>query len=406
MKKIRFEILSLSGALLSGACMLLAACAGNTPTPSPMHQVPEDSYQPQIVSSSAFTSIPESANPEAPQVSYGDEKDLSQSSSSIAYSATVETPQVTETSSSQMAPNYIDPYEQIPNDVQAIFEYADHLQKQGLEDSASAYLQRFRILKPLWNQWETRVDSMLLEMGKSRMELDKQYQALALEIQNMNRVKASYHMVSPVVDSLIALNPSDSLKNWAQLQKDKSFENTLAKAQKEKEKILDLADNKAQFEEAKKQADMFLVRYRDLDEKLQISAMIAHIQDLATATNKEAVKYWEKNDPSKALAQADSLIKQEKFAPARDLLNKLKASKLRREALQKYKTLSDAFCNKERQNASQLFAKAQQQKDTAKRNMLLQDAAAALDRCLTEYPETTLKKKIEENRNFLLKEIK
>ena len=55
----------------------------------------------------------------------------------------------------------VDPYTAFPALVSRVFAYADSLYAQGLTDSASAYLQRFRIIKPLWNTWETQTDSML-----------------------------------------------------------------------------------------------------------------------------------------------------------------------------------------------------------------------------------------------------
>ena len=114
---------------------------------------------------------------------------------------------------------------------------------------------------------------------------------------------------------------------------------------------------------------------------------------------------WEKNDPEQALAKVDTLIATEKFDKAKDLLNKLKSSKLRKEANEKYIVLADAYCNKQRKATSQFFAKSQKQTDEAKKKKLLNDAIAALDKCLEEYPETTQKEKVESNKKFIEKEL-
>ena len=84
---------------------------------------------------------------------------------------------------------------------------------------------------------------------------------------------------------------------------------------------------------------------------------------------------------------------------------KLRASKLRKEANELYTKLADAFCTKQRKTTSQTFAKAQKQKDAAKKKKLLQDAIAPLDKCLTEYPDNPQKQKVIENKQFLEQEL-
>jgi hypothetical protein len=52
-----------------------------------------------------------------------------------------------------------------------------------------------------------------------------------------------------------------------------------------------------------------------------------------------------------------------------------------------------------------MFAKAQKQKDAAKKKKLLNEAIAPLDKCLTEYPDNPQKQKVEENKKFLEQEL-
>ena len=103
--------------------------------------------------------------------------------------------------------------------------------------------------------------------------------------------------------------------------------------------------------------------------------------------------------------KADTLMQKEKFAEAKELLGKLKFSKLRKDAVEKYNKLADIFCTKQRTVTSQLFGKAQKQKDAAKKKKLLQDAIAPLDKCLTEYPDNPQKQKVLDNKKFLESEI-
>lgn len=299
----------------------------------------------------------------------------------------------------------VDPYTAFPALVSRVFAYADSLYAQGLTDSASAYLQRFRIIKPLWATWETQADSMLNEFGKTRAEKAKAFEPYVLTIQNMNRVQAAYSMVKETADSLIALAPGDSLVNWANGQMQVAYKNTLAKAKKEYASIKALADDHAQFKEAAQKANELQMRYRDFEKELQIQALIDYIAGLMAANDEEATKYWESHDPAEALAKADELVKAGKYAEAKSLLTKLKASKLRKEAGTKYQELANTFCTAQRKTTSQIFAKAQKQKDAAKKKKLLQDAIAPLDKCLTEYPEYTQKQKVVDNKMFLEKEL-
>ena len=299
----------------------------------------------------------------------------------------------------------VDPYTAFPAMAASVFTYADSLYKQGNVDGAIAYLQRFRIIKPLWNQWENQADSLLEEYGKTNAEQLKQYEPLVLEIQNMNRARAAYSLVAQAADSLIALAPGDSLQKFATQQKQIAYENTLNKASREKDEILKLATDQAKFTEAEQKAIEFQMRYRDFEESLKIQSLIEEIRGMAAASDSEAAAYWQKNDPAEALTKARDLSAKAKFQEAREILTKLKASTLRKEALEEYDKLADAFCNTQRKLTSQLFGKAQKQKDGNKKKNLLQQAIDSLEKCLAEYPENSQKQKVLDNKNFLQKEL-
>ena len=300
----------------------------------------------------------------------------------------------------------MDPYKAFPALANYVFNYADTLSRAGQTDSASVILNSFSSMAPMWQEWQAYSDTLRNDFGKRREEKAKEYESMALQIQNMNRVQASYSMVSETADSLISqLAPGDSLANWAEGQKKIAYKNTLKKAQKEFDAIKVLADEKAQFAEARKQTETFRIRYRDFEDTLHVQAFLDHITELEKSVDSENAKMWEKNDPAAALAKADTLIAAEKFDKAKDLLNKLKSSKLRKEASEKYIVLADAYCNKQRKTTSQLFAKSQKQTDETKKKKLLNDAIAPLDKCLTEFPETTQKEKVESNKKFIEKEL-
>ena len=300
----------------------------------------------------------------------------------------------------------MDPYKAFPALANYVFSYADTLSKAGQSDSASVILNSFSSMAPMWQEWQAHSDTLRNDFGKRREEKAKEFESMALQIQNMNRVQASYSMVSETADSLIAqLAPGDSLANWAQGQKKIAYTNTLKKATKEFNEIKTLADEKAQFAEARKQTETFRIRYRDFEDTLHVQDFLKHVDELEKSLDSETAKMWEKSDPEKALAQADTLIANEKFDKAKDLLNKLKSSKLRKEANEKYIVLADAYCNKQRKTTSQIFAKSLKQTDEEKKKKLLNDAIAPLDKCLAEFPETSQREKVESNRKFIEKEL-
>ena len=410
--------------LMAAATFMLAACAGNAPCPAtdtvPQANAGEISADTQATpqgntpagdKSAASVAKPTSESPsEQSPVFVSNTLDNYRLASPDSIPATtphkgssadniVRNSPIPETSG---AP---DPYTAFPALVTRVFAYADSLYAQGLTDSASTYLQRFRIIKPLWTTWETQADSMLNEFGKTRAEKAKAFEPYVLTIQNMNRVQAAYSMVKETADSLITLAPGDSLVNWAKNQMQIAYKNTLAKAKKEYANIKSLADDHAQFKEAAQKANELQMRYRDFEKELSIQALVDYIASLIAANDEEAVKYWESHDPAEALAKADELIKASKYAEAKDILNKLKSSKLRKEANAKYQELANTFCNAQRKTTSQIFAKAQKQKDVAKKKKLLQDAIEPLDKCLTEYPENSQKQKVIDNKQFLEKEL-
>ena len=407
---MKSKISSFLAVIAAGA--ILNACSPSTPTPATDSEPLRDTTLQKTQEPVSQTSKPQTiqkqeTEPEATsfQSSALDTYRLS-TPENIPIMAPVKNDSISPDPLAEVEKNKaIDPYTAFPALADEVFAHAESLYKNGNADSAVAYLERFRIIKPLWGEWEAKVDSMLSVYDQSRKEQAKKFEPLVLEIQNMNRAHAAYSMVAETADSLIALAPGDSLIRFANSQKQIAYNNTLAKAKKELAEIKSLAEDKAQFADAEKQIATFQMRYRDFEDVLHIQELVDHIHELAFTTDAAAIKYWEKNDPAQALAKADTLIAAGKFAEAKNILNKLKASKLRKEANAKLKELGDTFCNAKRKETSQIFAKAQKQKDEAKKRELLKQAITPLDKCLEEYPNNSQKKKILENKQFLEKEL-
>lgn len=345
-----------------------------------------------VSSSSASTIASTASTPSVEQ-----KKELVVESSSSAAASLEEQP--------NLVANPVDPYTAIPNIVDEVFDFANTLFQANAVDDAVSYLQKFRIMKPLWNEWQTRADSMLNVYSMTNAERAKQYEPMVLEIKNMNRVNAAYSLVAATADSLIAMAPGDSLVNFANEQKKIAYKNTLAKALKEKTQILSLAEGKALFDEALKKANEFKMRFRDFESELQIDNMISYIQRLQNSINDEDKKYWESHDAEKALAEVDTLIEKKSYDKAKVLVDRLKASKLRQQAAEKYQKLADVVCTEKRRAASQLYSQATKQKKPEKKKELLLKAIGDLNTCSDNFPEYEKIKTVTDNIIFLKKEL-
>lgn len=403
--------------------VMLAACAGTVPAPEAAPSAPESApaaapttpaSEPAVETTAVAPSAPASeATPAAEsQVLFNSQQldnyrlatpeNIPDAQQFGTAQSDVQGAVPTDAQTSKYPP---DPYTAFPALVDEVFAFADSLYRVGYTDSATAYLERFRVIKPLWLQWERRADSLLNEFGKTRAEKSKQFDPMVLKIQNMNRAQAAYSLVKEAADSLIALAPGDSLVAWAGEQKKLAYANTLQKARRELSEIRVLAEGHAEFNAAQAKLKEFQLRYRDFEDSLQTAALAARIAELAAVADSVAKDYWAKHDPAQALAQADTLTRQEKFPQAKDLLNKLMFSNLRQQALEKYNALADAYCNKQRKVTSQLFTKSQKQKDEQNKKSLLKDAIDSLDNCLVEYPDYSQKQKVLDNMEFLKKEL-
>ena len=400
--------------------VMLAACAGTAPAPSSTESTPAAAPSTPASEAPAQASAAETTAA-APSTPAGESTPAAESQvlfnsqqldnyrlatpENIPASQQFNAAQADTQADAQTSQYPPDPYKDFPALTESVFAYADSLYRAGFTDSATAYLERFRIIKPLWLQWEKRADSLLNEFGKTRAEKSKQFDPMVLKIQNMNRAQSAYSLVKETADSLIALNPGDSLVAWAGEQKKLAFNNTLQKARRDLAEIRALAEGRAEFNAAQEKLKEFQLRYRDFEDSLQTAALAARIQELAAVADSVAKNYWATHDPAQALAQADSLKNQEKFPEAKDLLNKLMFSNLRQQALEKYNALADAYCNKQRKVTSQLFTKSQKQKDEQNKKSLLKDAIDSLDNCLVEYPDYSQKQKVLDNMEFLKKEL-
>lgn len=303
------------------------------------------------------------------------------------------------------SPKIVDPYKAVPTLIEDILMRADTLLSRGESDSAAFYLERFIVLKPLWNEWQNHAQEIYARTKKTQGERAEEFKSLTLQIINMNSAGSAFDLVKTFTDSLISMNPGDSLVQWAQKQKQKSYQKNLDKALQEKKKILTAANESGRFKDAQEPIQKLKARYYYFEDTLKLVATLEQLQALDEEVSKDDQLYWRSHDPEAALTQAQKLVSEKKFAQAQRLLIKLKASHLRQRAVEQLESLAEQFCNEERKNASVLFTSSQKKSNATQKEQKIKQAIEALNRCLENYPDYSQKAKVIDNREFLEKEL-
>jgi len=299
----------------------------------------------------------------------------------------------------------VNPYRDIPALVKSVLEYADSLLSKGKSDSAASYLEQFIVLKPLWDEWQAQAQSIYARTKKTQAIRAEEFKSLTLQILNMNSVGAGFDLVKAFTDSLILMNPGDSLVFWAQKQNQIALQKNLKKARQEKEKILAEANKNNQFKTAQEQIEQLKTRYYYFVDSLQLESTLIQLKEMEASISEQDQLFWQSNDPQKSLEQAQKWIAEKNYSKARTLLIKLNSSILRQKALEQMDVLAESFCNEERKKTSVLFQASQKAPNEIQKKKKLADAINGLNRCLEQYPEYSQKEKVINNRQFLENEL-
>jgi len=296
-----------------------------------------------------------------------------------------------------------DIYQEIPRLVERALFRSDSLLAAGNTDAAAEIIEKFLVLKPLWQEWTERVSRMESKIRARQISKSELLKPLTLQIINLNAVSASYETVTQYTDSLIAMNPPDSLVAWAKNQALIAYHKTYAKVQTEKQNALNLARDKALFDEAEKAMMQIIMRFPSFVDTLQLKLSLMTISNMRMEESENDKAFWKTRDPQKAFAEAQELERKGKYLDAKTKWIKLKASSLRKKAMEALDSLAETYCTQERTSASNYFSKSRQHSEKAKE--YLTQAIAALDRCLTEFPDNKQREKVLENKTFLQKEL-
>lgn len=299
----------------------------------------------------------------------------------------------------------VNPYRDIPALVEFVLKYADTLLSKGNSDSAAAYLEQFIVLKPLWDGWQAQAQDLYSKTKQTQALRAEEFKSLTLQILNMNSVGASFDLLKTFTDSLILMNPGDSLVFWAQKQNQIALQKNLKKARQEKEKILAEANKSNEFKTAQEQIVQLKTRYHYFEDSLQLQSTLVQLKEMEASISEQDKLFWQTNDPQKSLEQAEKWIAEKNYSKARTILIKLKSSVLRQKSLEQMEVLAESFCNEERKKTSVLFQASQKTSNEIQKKKKLTEAIDGLNRCLEQYPEYSLKEKVISNRQFLEKEL-
>lgn len=294
-------------------------------------------------------------------------------------------------------------YEFIPGVVNSSFDRADSLLAAGNVDSAAALVEEFTVLKPLWEEWTARASKMESRIRSAQISREAALKPLAVKLSNLVATGADFNEIRAVEDSLVSFAPDDSLKLWARGQLQTAYRKTFAKYSAERDRALSLARDKGLFDDAEKMLSGISMRVPDFADTLHIPDALMEVSGLRMQESDADVAYWKTHDAKAALAEARKLSREKKYLEAKKLLLKLRASPLRAEANVELDSVGNAYCTEERTLASTLFAQSRSAK--SKSGELLGKAVAALDRCLTEFPEYKQRATVNGNRDFLQKEL-
>lgn len=279
-----------------------------------------------------------------------------------------------------------DPYVEIQKIVAYAFWYADSAQSVGLADSALAMYEKIERLNPLWETWMANVAKL---QDRSREVLQAHaavYNSIAVQLVNENATRADYATVKALADSLVALEPGDSLKTFAGRQVRIAFEKNVKKATADKKKISEDAEKSGNFALADSLANLLLLRYRDFADTLKLEAWVESIHAQALVNSLDG-DYWQKNSPKEALAKAEKLVANGKFTEAKELYVKLSTSSERDRARTALAELGKRVCSESRKKASDLYAKAMKSKKPADKTKNLESAVNALLTCVENFSD-------------------
>ncbi|MBP5247590.1 MAG: hypothetical protein J6Z31_06995 [Fibrobacter sp.] len=295
-----------------------------------------------------------------------------------------------------------DIYVEIPRLAQMALTRADSFYAAGELDSAAAIVERFSVLNPLWKEWQVQAKSISEKVRSGYSKKDADLQRYLIALVNANSRRAPYSEVKPIVDTIFATSPSDSIRHLTDSLSKIAYVRTYEKVKMVRDEALLLAREKAAFDAAEQKLSDLILRYSDFIDTLELQNAVLKISSLRIETSASA-EFWQSHDPKKALEEAKQLSASNKWQAAKEALQKLKSSHLRGESLRELDSLNTRFCTEKRKLAAALFAESKNKK--ANKSDKLSKAIAELDACLEFAPDYKERATVLSNKQFLQMEL-
>lgn len=282
-------------------------------------------------------------------------------------------------------------------------QLARYLDAQGRSREAAKVLEDYLVYKPAVGEWMDSAEALEAQFQLARDAKKNAFAPLVKQIRNLGAAGADYGQVRLLTDSLRSLQPGDSLLSWSKAQDELALQRSLNAIQKKKAEVKTLVNDRADFPDAIKIADALLAKYPELSDTTGLNTLRRWIDEQQKLYANDAdAAYWSGRDARDSLKEARALLERKQYAQSASLYRKLLASPLRKEAREDLEILSDSYCEEQRKIAAERFASARRAPKSAA--AYLDEAIAALDRCLQDYPEAPVAEKVRQNRTLLVNE--
>lgn len=297
----------------------------------------------------------------------------------------------------------VDIYVEIPRLARRSLALADSFFQAGELDSASLIVERFFVLNPLWQDWQTGANALNEKIRNIREAKTGVLKVKKINLQNANARRADYEEILALVDSIRILQPGDSLQMFADSILKQAYFRTFEKVKSLRDSAMHLAGEQANFDSAEQMLTELLLRYAGFDDTLQLRRSLLDISSMRVEKAAVPENYWKAHSPQKSLEKGRALVAEKKWTQAKETFQQLKSSPLRGEAVRELDSLYAVFCTEKRQKAAALFAESQRKPQ--QRTEKLNQAIKSLDACLDFAPEYSNRETVLSNKLFLQKEL-
>ncbi len=385
--------------LVGIASLFLTACVGITPQPSVTAESPvkssnatlPDEIAP-VKKDSSRQESPEIFHPVAPQAFAKDE-------ASTDEPVTQHEPSKPELVSLEIPDIYVE----IPRLAQMALTRADSFYAAGNLDSAAAIVEKFSVLNPLWKEWQIQAKSMGEKIRSGYSKKDADLQQFLIALVNANSRRVAFAEVKPIVDTILAAAPSDSIRKLTDSLAQIAYVRSYEKVKAGRDEALQIALEKGAFDSAEQKLSDLIRRYSDFIDTLELPKALLQVSSLRTEESAASAEFWKSHDPNKVLEEARLLSEKQKWQAAKEMLSKLKSSSLRGKALRELDSLNTRYCTEKRKRAAAFFAESKSKK--ANKADKLSKAIAELDACLEFAPDNKDRATVLSNKQFLQTEL-